>query len=400
MRIKKLKNGLTVVYFKRKLETVAVNLTVNVGSNDEPNGIKGISHFIEHMIFEGTEKRPTSLKIASEIENLGGEFNAFTNNERTSYYIKIPKQFFKNVIDVLSDISINSSFINKFIKKEKGVVLNEIGALYDDPRLYQWVLFEQALYKKAVMKHPVIGYKKDIKNLKRSQVISFFKKYYHPKNMVLTIVGDVKDPFKTASSYFTWGKTQKKKNIRKELKEPKKTKQTIKIENRKLNQAYLILGYHAPLVNNKDSTAFEVIRSILGRGFSGTLFEEIRNKRGLAYDLGVYNESKIGFGYLAIYTSIKKKNINKVTDIINKEIKKLDNIKKSDLENAKRFLKGEFLMHYEDNTKLANYLCFLEIAKSAKTFDSTIKDINKIQTKDIVRVRKKYLNNPTIVVLK
>jgi len=399
MIVKKLSNGLKVIYKKTSQSTVSVNLTVNLGSNDEPKGIKGISHFIEHMLFEGTKKRPTSLAIASEIENLGGEFNAFTNNERTSYYVKIPKQYLDVALEVISDMVFNSQFADKHIKKEKKVVLNEIGSLYDDPRLYQWLLFEKTLYQKAPLMHPVIGYKEDVASLNRNKIMAFYKKYYHPGNMVLSIVGNVQNPIKSVSKYYD---LQIKGKILRRLPvfEPEKTKEIKKIEIKKLNQAYLIVGYTTTTVDKKDSFALDLIRSILGRGFSGRLFDEIRNKRGLAYDLGVISETKISYGYFAIYASIKKENLDEVLSLIKKEISNLGTISKKDLDDAKRFIKGEFIMHYEDNSKLANYLCFLAFANNLKLFNSYLKVIDKITINDIIKCRDTYLKNPAIVILK
>lgn len=401
MEIKVLKNGLRVIYQKTDDATVAVNVTVHVGSNNEPDGMKGIAHFIEHMLFEGTKKRPTSLAIASEIENVGGEMNAFTTNERTAYYIKIPRQYFQKALDVLADMIIDSAFKEKFIAKEKGVVINEIGSLYDDPRLYQWVYFEKALYSKAPMRHPIIGYKEDIQSLTREKVINFYQKYYVPQNMVVSIAGNVPDPFILVDALFVRAKMQKVESMKRpDLSEPINNKEVTKAENKKLNQAYIIIGFKTISMKKKESMALEVIRSILGRGFSGTLFEEIRNKRGLAYDLGVHNESKIDYGYFAINTSVKKKSVPLVKKIIHDEIKKIDAVSEKELGNAKEYLKGEFVMHHEENAKLADFLGLLELVHSAKDFDTYLKTIEKVTRNEVIAVRKKFLRNSCTVMLR
>src|SRR3989338_4535568 len=157
MKKYKLKNGITLLYEKKPSKSAAVEIMVKVGSNYEDKRIRGISYFIEHMLFEGTKKRKTSLEISNEIEKLGGEMNAYTSNEVTAFFVKVLGKHFEKALDVLSDIIQNPLFDEKMVDKERKVLLKEINMVTDEPRFHQWILFTKTLFKKHPAKHPTYG---------------------------------------------------------------------------------------------------------------------------------------------------------------------------------------------------------------------------------------------------
>ena len=191
MRKKVLGNGLTIIINKRPSQSVSIEAAVKVGSNDETKRIFGISHFIEHMLFEGTKKRPNSIIISNEIEKLGGELNAYTTNERTCFYIKVPKKHFGIALDILSDILQNPLLENKSIEKERKVILKEINMVNDQPRFYQWILFNKTLFQKHPAKNPVYGTIEAVKRITGKELAGYYKKHYLPNNTVISVVGDV-----------------------------------------------------------------------------------------------------------------------------------------------------------------------------------------------------------------
>ncbi|MFC1698144.1 M16 family metallopeptidase, partial [Nanoarchaeota archaeon] len=195
MAKKKLKNGLTVIHKKTNDKSVAVEVMFKVGSNYEPDKWAGISHFIEHMMFEGTKNR-NAHNIVKEIEQYGGEINAATSHDRTLYYIKIQKKHFEKALEILSDMLLNSLFDHKIIEKERGVILSEINMITDDPKQYQWLLLFSNLFKKNNTKRPIIGFKKTVEKLKRKDFLYYINQYYAPNNCVVSVVGDVKNVFK------------------------------------------------------------------------------------------------------------------------------------------------------------------------------------------------------------
>lgn len=400
MKKEVLKNKLTVVLVKKPTDSVAFMATAKTGSNYELSSQSGISHFVEHMLFEGTKSRPSARQIANEIESIGGEINAYTSTERTSFYVKVLGKHFDRGLDVISDIIQNPLFDSKTIEKERRIILKEINMVTDEPRFHQWILFQKTLFKKHPTRNPTYGTVKAVKRMARSDLVNYYKDYYKPNNIVLTVVGNMDknaiQKIKNKLKDFKPGKIKKPKKI----KEPKQTKPVKSIEKRKTLGSYMVLGYKAPVREDKDSYVLDVIKAILGRGQSGKIFDEIRNKRGLAYDVGVHYESAVDYGYIAVHVNTDKKNINKCMKIILAEFQKLKNITDKELKEAKDFLEGDFFLQNEDNFQYADQLGFWELVKDSKLMNEYIKKIKKVTKKDIINAVNKYLGkNYTLAII-
>jgi len=391
MKKLKLKNGLTVILEKKPVETITTQATVKTGSNNENKKINGISHFIEHMLFEGTKKRANSRIISNEIESLGGELNAYTSNERTCFYVTMPKKYFDKALDITADVLQNPLFEEKNIKKERKIILKEINLHKDEPRFHQWILFTKTLFKKHPAKLPAYGTVKAVKRITRKDLLNYYHKYYIPNNIILSIVGNFnKNMINKIKNQFKNFKPKKILKIKK-VKEPKQNKVEIKKEKRKILSSYMVMGYKTVSRTNKDSYTLDIIRSILGRGQSGKIFDEIRNKRGLAYEVGVHHDSSIDYGFFAVYLNTDKKNIKKTIELILKEFENLKNLTSKELKEAKGFLTGQHILENEDTRELADELGYWESIKDAKLLKNYIKEINKVKKKDILRVSKTYL---------
>ena len=384
----KLKNGLSLLISKRKSGSVIVAAQVNVGANDEADDNRGISHFLEHMLFEGTKTR-TSQEIANEIEKLGGELNAYTGHDRTVYYAVVPKKNFKTALEILSDIIKNPILDVKTIEKERKVILDEVNLTTDDPKFHQFVLFLKNLYKKHPIRHPLYGYKEIINKITRGDLMAYYNKFYVPNNISVAIVGDVKNEIKAAEQYF--GRLKQKKLEKKLfLDEPAIRKPIMVEEQRKILQSYVVFGYKAPCRKDKDSYAFDVIRAVLAKGQSSRLFDELRTKRGLCYFVGGSYEAGLDYGYFAIYVGTDKKNINTVVNIIKKEIKSLLDVSKNDLDEAKTFIEGSFLIENENSRRLADTLLFLDYIDDKLDIKDYVKNIRNVTKEDIIKAAKSY----------
>ncbi len=392
-----LKNGLTVLIKQKPTNAVAVEVTVKVGSNHETSKNRGISHFVEHMLFEGTKKR-NAQQIANDIEKIGGEINALTDNERTSYYTLVLYKHLERALDVLSDIIQNPLFDEKIIEKERKVVLDEISLTTDDPKIHQWMLFQKALYQKHNCRYPVYGTRECVLNLKRKDFLDFYHKYYVPNNTIISVVGNIdKQVLKKIGHYFTF--SEKPVPKRKELIEPE-TKPLNFVEKRKILHSYMVLGFKTVPRNHPDSFVFDVIRSDLGRGQSSKLFQEIRTKRGLAYIVGAHYEAGEDYGWLAVYVGTDKKNLRKVKNIILKEFRHLKNLSANDLKDAINFIEGDHLLSNEDNHALADTISVWEVIGKPYSVEDYIKNIKKVKKDDIRRIVKKYFKNPVCVTIK
>ena len=392
-----LDNGLTVLFEQKKGNAVVIEIMVKVGSNDENESERGISHFIEHMLFEGTKKRPTNLLISNEIEKIGGEFNAYTTNERTCFYVKVLKKHFTKGIDVLADILQNSLFKKEDVLKERNIVVKEIDLVNDEPRYYQWDLLQRSIFEKHPTKYPVYGSKKVIKSLTREKVLDYFNKYYIPNNMIISVVGDVTNWQKEIKKRFI--SKRKKKVNSKIVNEPTQKKNKEKKEKRKIASTYSVMGFKTVPRSHEDSYTLDVINGILGRGQSGKMFTEIRAKKGLAYDVGTQHLADIDFGYFAIYATVDKKNLQLVKKTILSELNKLNNLSAKDLNEAKTYIEGDYLLEMEDPQKIADQIVFWEQAKSANLMKSYVSNIKKVNLNDVKRVMNKYFKYYTFVIV-
>lgn len=392
-----LTNGLRAIYHKKKGSSVVIQAMINIGSNNETADQRGISHFIEHMLFEGTKRRPTNRTISNEIEKIGGDFNAYTTNERTCIYVKVLKKHFGRAVDILADVLQNSLFTEEHITKEKSVVQKEIDMIHDEPSFCQWILLQKNLFSKHPARFPAYGDKKIIKNITKKEIVQYFNKYYVAENITLSIVGDVKKWKKELNKKF---KLKRGKPVSKTaLTEPVAKRSKIKKVKKNIANSYLILGFKTVPQKHPDSYVLEVINGVLGRGQSGKMFDEIRSKRGLAYEVGTQNVNEVSFGYFAVHASIQKKNIDLVKKLMLKELQKLSQISQLDLKEAKTYIEGNYLLELEDSQKIADQLLFWEQVEDARIINDFLKKIKKISINDIKRVAEKYFKYHTMVVL-
>lgn len=394
-----LENGVVVIHQHKPGNSVVVEVMVKVGSNHELPEERGISHFLEHILFEGTTKRPTNRDISNEIEKIGGDFNAYTTNERTCFHVKVLKKHFHKAVEILAEILQQPLFAEEHIEKEKNVVLKEIDMVHDEPSYYQWILLQQNLFKKTPCKYPTYGDRKVIKNLTPEQVRQYFQKHYTPNNMVVSIVGDISNWKKEVAKHFTTAKRHVYRLLYPD--EPAAVKNQEVVEKRKnIANTYTVLGFKTVPRGHHDTYALEVLNGILGRGQSGRIFIEIRSKRALAYEVGTQHFADVNFGFFAVHASIDRKNKKLVKKIILEEIEKVKQCTEEDLEEAKTYVEGSYLLDMEDGQKLADQLLFWEQVRDVKLMDEFLQKIKRVTKQDLVRVIETYFKFYTFVVLR
>ncbi len=388
----RLGNGITILFQKNSSKSVAVEVMVKTGSNCESKKILGASHFLEHMLFEGTKKRPDSMIIANEIEKYGAEFNAYTSTNRTAFFIKIINEHFEKALDILSDMVSDPLFRKDKIAKEKKVILREIDMVTDDPRQHQWILFQKNLFEKHPAKNPTYGTIRTVNALSRKELFDYYKKHYVANNIIISVVGNVGNVKGNVEKYFgslNTGKIPKRKIIN----EPLNKKIKTLVEKRKTQNSYIVLGYKAPVRTHEDSYSMDVIAAVLGRGQSGWIFDEIRNKHGLSYQTGVQHEAEDDYGTFAVFAGLDKKNIQKAKSLILKQFKRLQKITKKELDEAKTYIKGHHALELEDNFHYADNLAFWEMIKDVKLADYYIRKMREVTVNGVKKAAKKYLND-------
>lgn len=383
---KVLKNGMTIFLEKREVPVVSVAIAVKTGGIHEVEENKGISHFIEHLLYKGTPTRGPK-QIAEEIENRGGELNGFTNEIVTVYWCKMPSEHLKIALDVLSDMVKNPKFDEKEIEKERKVIFEEIKMRRDDPRTFALDSIHEYLYEKPFGLH-LIGTEKSMNSLTREKLVKRFKEIYQPNNLVLGVVGNANFEEIVSFAEKTFG-SEKGKLPSFEIKK----KNEIKIIKRKgLDQANLVFAYHSPLFNDKKAPAAILLSKIMAGGMASRLFSEIREKRNLAY--AVKGDSAItkDYAYTIIYIGTTKENVEKVKKLILEEFEKVSkDLTEEELQKAKENVIGNEEVASEDSQEKLIDLMDWEIAagnaeKSYKFVDE-IKKVKLLEVKDLAKIK-------------
>ncbi|MCX6747091.1 MAG: pitrilysin family protein [Candidatus Pacearchaeota archaeon] len=380
---KVLKNGMTIIFEKRDLPIVAVAFAVRNGGINEPISEKGISHFIEHMLYKGTKKR-NAMEIAEEIEKKGGELNGFTDETITAYWCKMPSKHLNVALEVLSDMIKNPLFDEKELEKERKVIFEEIKMRRDNPHIHVLDRIQGCLYD-GTMGLDLIGTFETMSSINRKKIVDKFKQIYQPNNMILGVVGNTnfEEIVKFAEKNF--GNT-KGRVLRIKFSSRNKSE----TERRKgIDQANLVFAYHVPLSTNKKSYAAEVLGTLMAGGMSSRLFSEIREKRNLAYSIKGDSSINKFFAYNTVYVGTTKQNVEFVKKIILEEFKKVaEDLTEKELNQIKEQLIGNYHISLEDSQMQLINLLLYEIDGSAKKFYDFEKNIFQVKLKDVKELAK------------
>lgn len=378
---KKLKNGLTVLFEKRKLPLVSVSCSVKFGQIHESMKNKGIAHVIEHMTFKGTKKRNYE-EIAKEIKRKGGVINAFTSEEYTSFLNKLPSKHIKTGLDIASDLILNPKFNAVEFKKEKKVILEEIKMIHDNPRYYVVNKIKEMLYKKPFGEFG-IGTAETVKSLTRNQLVELFNKVYTTDSMILCVVGDA-----DFEEICRFGETFPFKNRKLIQSSPVKINKQETEKRKGIDQSHFVFGFHSPDLNDKRRYGYELMMTYLAGGMSSVLFNEIREKRGLAYTVNGEIETGERYGYSIIYVGTMKEKIREIKEIILKQIRNLKNLDKKDFDEVKEQLIGSKELLSEDSMNVMNLLVQEELNGNAEEYYKYEERINGIKLEDVKDISK------------
>lgn len=387
---KALQNGLRLVTVPMPgSKTVTVLILVGTGSEYETKEINGISHFLEHMIFKGTKKRPTPAVIAQELDEVGGEFNAFTSKEHTGYYAKVNYKQLDLALDWISDIFLNSQFPAAEIERERGVILEEINMYMDLPMHYVSNLWEELLYGDQPAGWPIWGTKNVILNLTRENFFNYFNSQYCARNTIVCVAGnfDEKNIEEKIEKYFSGIRKEEFKDKLKVAEAQEKP--GIIVYFKETDQTHLCLGVRGYDIFHKDKYAFNILGTILGGFMSSRLFQEVREKRGLAYYIRTGIETAIDSGYLVTQAGVANTKAEEAITAILAEYKKIRDIKISEEEliRAKEHIKGNTLLNLETSDETASFVAGQEILKKEiLTPEEVFARIDEVAIDDIQRV--------------
>jgi len=379
------------------VQSFTLGFWFNVGTRDESLRNNGISHFIEHMLFKGTKKR-TAKMIAEEIESYGGYLNAFTSKEHTCYYSKGLTENLGRTFGVLSDLIQNPLFKEHHIKREAGVVIDELKDIDDNPEELLYDKFEEIIFNGSKLSFPVIGKEKNIRNFKSSDLFNFHRTNYNTDGLLIVASGNLKhdELIKLTEKYITEGNSKRKRS--REQIQIKKVEDTF-IE-KDVQQVHSIIGRATFGYNDKRRIPVRFLSALLGEGSSSRLFLAVREKLGITYQINSFLNSYNDTSAFGVYFSTNQNQYARVIDIIYKEFKKLKEvlISERELKKVKEYLKGGLLLSLESTTnrmmRIANSILYYDKVFSVEEY---LSKIEKITVEDVQKTANDLLNDSKLI---
>lgn len=379
---RRLPNGLTVLFEKRNLPVVSVVVATKAGAAFEHEKNKGLAHFFEHMVFKGSKTRDQK-EISTAIEGVGGIWNGFTSEQMTLFYCKIPSKSFY-VSEVILDMVANPKIDTDELEKERGVILQEFNMVHDQPKQFLFDKMKEISYGKPFA-FSILGFKENILKFKRDDFLNWHDSFYQPNNLIISVVGNTNfsDILELCNPFF-------KSNSKKEISPLNlKLRNGKFLEKRKhIDQAHLGYLFHVPNLKSKERYSCDVMNAILGEGMSSRLFQEVREKRGLAYTSNSFIEQEKDYGHCIIYAGVEKKNLKKTKEVIRAVLESMKKISNKEIEQAKEQCIGKWRVSNESSEKTAMSLFLEETMGKAENHYKYPEKIAEVKLNDVKKLIK------------
>jgi len=396
-----LKNGLRMITIPMKDNpTVTVLVMVEAGSKYETKEINGLSHFLEHMCFKGTTKRPKAIDISGELDSVGAQYNAFTSQEYTGYYAKADFKHLDMLLDVVFDMYLNPVFNENEIEKEKGVIIEEINMYEDLPHRKVQEIFMRLLYGDQPAGWDIAGTKENIKNIKRGDFLDYRRKHYVPSSTTVVVAGKFDDKKTLVNIQKIWGgiSAGKKKDKAKTIESQRNPE--ILLQHKDTDQAHIVLGVRSFDTYSKNNPAMRVLATALSGGMSSRLFQRLRDEMGICYYVRAENDTYTDHGVLQVSAGLDNKRVKEGIGAIMEEFKRLknENISENEMNKVKQQLQGNLYLGLETSDSFAEYCGYQEVLnKPIKTPEQIITEIQAITATDVKKIankifQDKYLN--------
>jgi len=386
-----LKNGLRIITVPQKsTQAVTVLVLAGTGSKYEKKEISGISHFLEHLLFKGTKKRPTPIDVILPLDRVGGVYNAFTSEEYTGYYAKVAAEHFDLALDIISDIYLNSKLDPKEMKKEKGVIIEEINMQHDHPMSYVQILWNRLLYGDQPAGWDIAGTKESVLGISRKQLLSYRKNQYVASDTVICLAGDIgknSQNLEKVKKYFSGMRIKKPKGKEPVIEEQNKPR--CLLEGRNTDQTHFCLGVRGYGLFHPQRYSQELLAAILGGMMSSRLFVKVREELGLAYYIKTSASADTDTGCLVTQAGVDNQKAEKAISAILKEYKKISQKKVplKELKKAKDNLKGKMSLLLETSDAQASFYALQELLENKILTPKEIyAKINKVGADDILKL--------------
>ena len=381
------------------VKSFSLGFWFNVGSRDENYEVNGITHFIEHMLFKGTKKR-TPGRIARDIESLGGYLNAFTSKEHTCYYGRGLSEHIDKTFEVLSDMVQNPTFKPIEIKKEASVVVDELYDIEDNPEELIFDKFEEIIYSGNPLSYPIIGTEKNIKGFSQHHLFNFINEKYGFNRMIIAASGAVEHQklLKLVDKYFS--KNLGYSKIRRRNCNYSNLPSKIEMVEKEIQQVHTIIGKTTFGYNNEERNKAALLTQILGEGSSSRLFQTVRERNGIAYQINSFLNSFYDVSSFGVYFSTNEKLMDKALNLVLREFKKLreNKISERELKKAKEAIKGNMLLSLESTSNRMMRMAQSEFYHNrVKSVDEIIKNIDAVTVEDVLEISNQLLDEDSFI---
>ncbi len=392
-KVKTLKNGIPLYLIPLKeAKTATIMFMFKTGSKYENRENSGISHFLEHMFFKGTKKRPDTATISSELDSLGSEFNAFTGKEYTGYFVKTAASKIRPAMKILGDMLLNSLFDEKEIEREKGVIIEELNMYEDNPLMHIEDVFESCLYGDTPAGWDTIGTKETIRSFKRQDFIDYFKTQYGTKGLSIILAGKVSTAdtsvLEKIALEFKNNDWQDKLKVKENQSKP-----AIKSVFKTTDQIALSLGVRTVAIGHPDELKLKMLALVLGGSMSSRLFIRLRERNGLAYFVKTMTEFYSDSGYLTTQAGVPIDKAKEAVKIILEEYKNIaqEKISEVELKKAKDLLVGKMALRLEATDEIASWYARQAVLRGkALSPAEVLKEIKKVKATDLQKLAKKF----------
>lgn len=383
----KLPNGLTIVSVPSSdAESVVVDVFVKTGSRSEAPHEAGVSHFLEHFLFKGTKKYPTSMAINEIVDGIGGDMNAFTSKEATQYYIKARSKFLPLIFDILTDMVTEPLFDPEELEKEKGVIVEEMNMYKDSPQSVVEEALDMLMWPKDMFGQPIIGRKETVTSFTPDVFRSYMHRHYQPSNMLIGVSGKFREAELKRLVADLWAKRPKRKAGGFAKVADVQNKPRVKVLTKDTEQSHIALGFKGFANEDKRNPAVTVLSTVLGGGMSSRLWDEIREKRGLAYYVRCSAGSYQDTGQFIVSAGVQTAKVEEALRVILSELRRTVDVlvDEKELLKAKEYLKGKTALALEDNqVRLDWYLDQVAFKKRVRSPQEAYDRIDAVTRKEV-----------------
>ncbi|MDQ3380519.1 MAG: insulinase family protein [Actinomycetota bacterium] len=394
-----LSNGIRLVAARiPHVNSVACFVTLAAGSRYETPDAKGIAHFTEHMFFKGTDRRPSARSIATEIDAIGGEFNAFTEREITGYYVKCGSDTRDVALDVLADMLRNSLFDAAEIEKEKGVILEEMNVYLDTPQRYVWSIYNRLLYDDQPLGWDILGTKETVQGATRETFMNYVNAWYRPERIVIGVCGRLGSGLHESLEELL-GSVEPRATGTPDPLELSQSGSPVLLQQKESEQAHIILGVRGYRLGHPDRYALQLLAVLLGGGMSSRLFTEVRQRRALAYYVHAGNASYTDAGSFYAGAGVEINRIDEAIETILGELRVIaaKGVSGNELDKARGYTKGRLVLQLESPQGMIQYGLRREVLEGEiEEPDELFRHIDAVTSEDVQRVARELFEGTAI----